>query len=74
MSSRTGTDDGAVTVAFSVAMFTVAETFSIALSLPSTLAAHAAHVIPCTKSSTRSSPDDSPDSEDCPLPNAADDM
>ena len=38
-------------------MFTVAETFSMALSLLSTLAAHAAHVIPCTRSSTRTSPE-----------------
>jgi hypothetical protein len=55
-------------------MFTVAETFSIALSLPSTFAAHAAHVIPVTKSSTRTSPDDSPGPDDCPLLTAADDM
>jgi hypothetical protein len=55
-------------------MFTVAETFSIALSLPSTRAAHAAQVIPVTKSSTRTSPDDSADPQGCPLSNAADDM
>src|SRR5690242_18286144 len=55
-------------------MFTVAETFSIALSLPSTLAAQAAHVIPRTKSSKRTSLDDSPGPGDRPLLNAADDM
>jgi hypothetical protein len=55
-------------------MFTVAETFAIALSLPSTFAAQAAHVIPCTRSSTRTSPDDSPDPENRPLLTAADDM
>jgi hypothetical protein len=61
-------------VAFSVAMFTVAETFSIALSLLSTLAAHAAHVIPRTKNSTRTSPGDSPGPGGCPLLTAAADM
>src|SRR5690348_2432147 len=55
-------------------MFTVAETFSIALGLPSTLAAQAAHVIPRTKSSKRTSLDDSPGPGDRPLLNAADDM
>jgi hypothetical protein len=54
----TGTDEGAVTVAFSVAKFTVAETLSIALSCFSTRAAHAAHVIPWTARSTFRGADD----------------
>jgi hypothetical protein len=45
----TGTDQAAVTVALSVALLTVAETFWIAFSLLSPLAAHAARVIPCTR-------------------------
>lgn len=38
MSNRSGTGTGFVTAAFPVALFTVAETFPVALSLPSTLA------------------------------------
>jgi hypothetical protein len=52
MSRNTGTDAGAVTVALSVAKFTVACTLSTALSFFSTRAAHAAHVIPRIKKST----------------------
>ena len=47
-----------MTAAFSVAKFTDAATPSIALRFFSTLAAHAAHVIPRTESSTSRSPDD----------------
>jgi hypothetical protein len=65
MSSGTGTDSGAVTVAFSVAKFTVAKTLSIVFSFFSTLAAH---VIPCTENSTSLSPECGP-----PV-TAADDM
>ena len=47
--------------------------FTLALSLLCTLAAHAAHVIPCTRNSTRISPGDSPGPDGCPLLTAADD-
>src|SRR5882757_10963963 len=68
MSSCTATEAGTVTVAFSVAKFTDAKTFSIVLSFFSTLAAHAAHVIPWIESSTSLGPDGA-----SPV-NAADDM
>jgi hypothetical protein len=59
-----------VTVAFSVAKFTVARTSSIALSLFSTRAAHAAHVIPRIESSTSLIPGDTPlvAADDMPRP------
>jgi len=47
-------------LAFSFAKTTIATTLSIASTFFSTLAAHAAHVIPWTESSISRSPDDSP--------------
>ena len=47
-----------MTVAFSVAKFTVAQTPPIALSFFSTRAAHAAHVIPRTARPTSRGADD----------------
>ena len=58
MSRSTGTETAAMTVAFSVAKFTVATTSPIALRFFSTRAAHEAHVIPRIESSTSLNDDD----------------
>src|ERR1700733_1483669 len=52
------TDDGAVTVALAVATLTKADTPGISPSFCSTLAAHAAHVIPRIENSVTLSPGD----------------
>lgn len=58
MSCCTGTAGGTVTLARSVAKFTVAVTPSTALSLFSTRAAHDAHVIPTIENSSSRGADD----------------
>src|SRR5579862_7153116 len=58
MSCCTGTAAGTVTLARSVAKFTVAVTPSTALSLFSTRAAHDAHVIPTIENSSSRGADD----------------